>query len=147
MRDGLDTSNRKENRAMTLLSSKVSFLLRQAGLVALVLSVLAIPAQADLLDYEKKPEPKYAWKLKEKITTEEGTIYDLHLVSQVWHDILWEHQLQIYQARGIKPNGTMLLWNTGGAASPGNMAFALALAKKIEAPVAFLYHVPNQPLL
>ena len=71
---------------------------------------------ADLNEYVKKPEPAFAWKLKEKKADPRGTIYDLHLVSQVWEEIPWEHQLQIYQPPGAEPAETMLLFNTGGNA-------------------------------
>src|SRR5262249_10139535 len=45
------------------------------------------------------------------------------------------------------PKATMLLWNTGGKPSPTSIALAFDLAGKIKAPVAFLYGIPNQPLL
>jgi len=41
----------------------------------------------------------------------------------------------------------MFLWVTGGRASPEAIALGLELARKSTAPVAFLYDVPNQPLL
>jgi PhoPQ-activated pathogenicity-related protein len=41
----------------------------------------------------------------------------------------------------------MFLWVTGGSATPDSTALGLELARKINAPVAFVYHVPNQPLL
>jgi PhoPQ-activated pathogenicity-related protein len=104
------------------------------------------PIRADLFEYVKKPEPKYSWKLKETIKSDQGTIYDLHLVSQVWHDIVWEHQLQVYQPKDVEPNATMLIYNTGGTANPGNIAFGMILAQKTKTPVAFLYGIPNQPL-
>jgi PhoPQ-activated pathogenicity-related protein len=103
-------------------------------------------AQAGLEEYVKKPDPAYAWQLKEKKPFGAGIVYDLHLVSQVWQDIKWEHQLQVYQPREVAPNATMLLWNTGGSAKADDMAFGMLLAKKIKAPCAFLYHIPNQPL-
>jgi PhoPQ-activated pathogenicity-related protein len=103
-------------------------------------------SQADLYEYVKRPEAVYAWKLREKKETPDGVIYDLHLVSQTWQDIIWEHQLQVYQPKGVKPNRTMFLWNTGGGANPNNIALGMDLAKKIAAPCAFLYGIPNQPL-
>ncbi len=104
-------------------------------------------ARADLLDYVKKPDPGFSWKLKNKIESEAGTVYDLHLVSQVWQGITWEHQLQVYLPKGVKPTATMFLWNQGGTASPQSMLFGLDMAKKMNAPVAILYGIPNQPLL
>jgi len=41
----------------------------------------------------------------------------------------------------------MLLWITGGSANPANISLGLELARKIGVPVAFLYRIPNQPLL
>src|SRR6516162_1309073 len=41
----------------------------------------------------------------------------------------------------------MLLWNQGGRPSPSSIAFGMGLARKSGAPVAFLFGIPNQPLL
>jgi PhoPQ-activated pathogenicity-related protein len=113
-------------------------------IVALVLGVL--PARADLKDYIQKPEPSYEWRLKDKIAHAQGTVYDLELVSQTWHDITWKHQLQVYQPQGVEPAKTLVVWNTGGNANAHNIALGMELASKIKAPVAFLYNIPNQPL-
>ena len=99
-----------------------------------------------LQNYVARPEAVYRWELREKITRGTSTIYDLHLVSQDWQGIVWEHQLQVYQSADAKPAATILLWNQGGQASDGSIAFGLELAKKIGTPVAFLYDVPKQPL-
>src|SRR5262249_48523148 len=104
-------------------------------------------ARADLQEYVKKAEPAYSWQLKKKIESAQGTIYDLRLVSQNWQGITWEHQLQVYQPKDVRPNGTLFLRNTGGSANPATMLLALQLARRIQAPIAFLYHIPNQPLL
>src|SRR5262245_30930029 len=101
---------------------------------------------ADLNEYVKKPEPAFAWKLKEKKADPRGTIYDLHLVSQVWEEIPWEHQLQVYQPPGAEPAETMLLFNTGGNAREVPITLGMELAKRIKAPVASLYNIPDQPL-
>jgi PhoPQ-activated pathogenicity-related protein len=116
-------------------------------LAALLGPLAAVPARADLPDYLKKAEPAYSWRLKEMVPSPQGTVYDLELVSQTWQDITWKHQLQVSQPEGVAPARTMLLWVTGGKAGPGSAALAMELAKKIKAPVAFLYDIPNQPLL
>jgi PhoPQ-activated pathogenicity-related protein len=87
--------------------------------------------------------------LKDKIDNGQSgdRIYDVYFVSQTWQEIKWEHQLQIYQPRDVAPNSTLFLWVTGGSARPAHIALGMELARKIKAPVAFLYHIPNQPLL
>src|SRR5947209_13897237 len=119
---------------------------RPTVLAVTLLALAASPLQAGLLEYVKKPEPKFAWKLKDKTVTDGATIYDLELTSQEWQKILWKHQLQVYQPKDVKPNATMLVYNTGGRANVGTIFFGMDLAKKIQAPVAILYGIPNQPL-
>jgi PhoPQ-activated pathogenicity-related protein len=104
-------------------------------------------AWAGLPEYVRQPDPAYTWQLKSKISTPRGLIYDLHLVSQVWHGIKWEHQLQVYQPSGTMPKATMLIYNTGGQANPSTIAIGMDLARKTGTPCAILYHIPNQPLL
>jgi PhoPQ-activated pathogenicity-related protein len=104
-------------------------------------------ARAGLVEYVQKPDAAFKWELKGQTRQGAFTVYDLRLVSQVWEGITWEHQLQVYRPTDAAAAGTVFLWNTGGSASPGNQAFALQLAKKIRTPCAFLYHIPNQPLL
>jgi PhoPQ-activated pathogenicity-related protein len=116
-------------------------------LVAIVIGFAVVPAaRAGLDEYIKKPEPAFAWKLRAKTQDDQGTIYDLHLVSQTWQNIKWEHQLQIYLPKDVEPNSKMLLWNTGGTAKPRDVARGMELAKKSKIPCAYLYGVPNQPL-
>ena len=100
-------------------------------------------ARADLAAYVKKHDPAFAWQLKAKTDRPDGTVYDLHLVSQVWEGITWEHQLQVYQPKGVSPSATMLLWNTGGNANEEMTAVGFELARRIKAPVAVLYNIPN----
>jgi PhoPQ-activated pathogenicity-related protein/lysophospholipase L1-like esterase len=119
---------------------------RRLAISLVVLAAGTGSARADLLDYVKKPDAAFSWKLKEKKETADGTVYDLHLVSQVWQGITWEHQLQVYLPKGVKPTATMFLWNQGGKSSPASVLFGMDLAKKMNAPVAFLFGIPNQPL-
>jgi PhoPQ-activated pathogenicity-related protein len=99
-----------------------------------------------LSDYVKKADPSFAWKLAKNDTTPAGTVYELHLVSQTWQDIKWEHALQVFVPKDAKPQSTMVLWNQGGRPSPASGLLGLAIAERVKAPVAFLYGVPNQPL-
>ena len=110
---------------------------------------IATPGWADLQKYVDKPEAAFEWKLKNKLDGEQSgdRIYDLQFVSQIWQENKWQHQLQVYLPRSVAPNSTMFLWVTGGSARAEYIAMGMELARKIRAPVAFLYHVPNQPLL
>jgi PhoPQ-activated pathogenicity-related protein len=112
-------------------------------------SLIATLGWADLQKYVDKPEAAFEWKLKNKLDGEQSgdRIYDLQFVSQIWQENKWQHQLQVYRPRSVAPNSTLFLWVTGGSARPEYVAMGMELARKIRAPVAFLYHVPNQPLL
>jgi PhoPQ-activated pathogenicity-related protein len=111
--------------------------------------LLTTCAWADLQQYVRQPEAEFSWKLKNKIESEQSgdRIYDLPFISQRWQHNTWQHQLQVYQPRNVTPNATMFLWVTGGSARPAYIALGLEMARKINAPVAFLYNIPNQPLL
>src|SRR5262245_9047196 len=124
---------------------KMSFLRPAAVLPALLLAGPA--ARADLFDYVKKPEKAYAWKKVKNAKTSAGTAYTLRLTSQTWHDLVWEHDLLVVVPPKAAPKATMLLWNQGGKISPASIALAFDLADKVQAPVAFLHGIPNQPLL
>lgn len=101
---------------------------------------------ADLANYVKQPDPTFSWKLVGKTEADAGVVYDIDLISQTWHDIKWDHKLQVMVPKGAKPQATMLLWNQGGTPNPTSGLLGLTLASKVNAPVAFLYGVPKQPL-
>ena len=128
---------------------RIRFILALAWYACASIGLNATPGWADLQEYVRKPEAEFEWKLVKTLESErsEERIYDLHLVSQVWQGNKWQHQLQIYRPRNAAPNATMFLWVTGGVSRPDSIAMGMELARKIRAPVAFLYHVPNQPLL
>jgi PhoPQ-activated pathogenicity-related protein len=114
------------------------------------LNLISTPLFADLEQYVSKPEPVFSWTLRDKIPVDQtgDRVYDFHFVSQVWQGNKWEHQLQVYEPGGGSRNTrTIFLWVTGGSATPSYLDLGLSLARKIGAPVAFLYNIPNQPLL
>ena len=110
-------------------------LTRSALALWLLLGAGAAAARADLLAYVKKADKGFSWKLKSKTALADGTVYDLHLVSQVWQGITWEHQLQVYLPKGVKPTATMFLYNQGGKSSPTSVALQTAMTMMIAAPV------------
>lgn len=110
-------------------------------------SLTAASSSADLQSYVNKSESAFEWQLKNKLEQSGDRIDDLQFVSQVWQGMKWQHQLQIYRPADAPPASTMFLWVTGGGAAPQTRLLGLELARKSKAPVAFLYHIPNQPLL
>ncbi len=122
--------------------------------LALLLAVPAVSFAApdvpapptELTDYVTRKDDSFAWKLADTQTTDAGTIYDIDLVSQTWHDIKWEHKLEVFVPKGAKPQATMVLWNQGGKPDLVSTALGLKIAERVKAPVAFLFGVPNQPL-
>jgi PhoPQ-activated pathogenicity-related protein len=106
----------------------------------------AAPLPSDLTDYVAKADGSFAWRLADKTATDAGTVYTIDLVSQTWHDLKWEHKLQVFVPAGATPRATMMLWNQGGRPGAASAILGLELAKRVGAPVAFLFGVPNQPL-
>jgi len=115
-------------------------------LLAFLVLFWSTSARADVIDYVKKADPSFKWNLRKTAKTSVGTVYDIQIVSQTWQGIVWEHDLQVILPKDVKPTSTMLLWNTGGKPGVASAALALDLAGKTQAPVAFLFGIPNQPL-
>ena len=101
---------------------------------------------ADLESYFKKAEPAFRWEKVSEKTTSSGKIVELHLISQTWQGMNWEHKLQIFLPETLKHPHFCTLLNTGGNGGATEQAIGLTLAKSMECPFAILYHIPNQPL-
>lgn len=99
-----------------------------------------------LEEYVQKNDGAFSWKEVER--TEQGghAIITLRVISQRWQGEPWEHDVQIFLPKGVKPTATMVLYNDGGRVNPARTALGLAIAERANAPVAFVLGVPNQPL-
>lgn len=104
-------------------------------------------AKADLKKWLDKPEPEFKWEVSEVVPMGGCTIYTLSIVSQVWQDIKWTHDLVIFVPKDVPPSDMILLMNEGGSAKPQSYPYGVMLATKIKIPCAFLLGIPNQPLL
>ena len=100
----------------------------------------------ELTDYVNSPDSSFAWELESTSKTDAGTVYTIDLVSQTWHDIKWDHKLQVIVPKDAKPQATMLLWNQGGRPGATSGILGMQIAQRVKAPVAFLYGIPKQPL-
>ncbi len=104
------------------------------------------PARADLAAYFSKAEPNYRWQQRAQTKVEGVTIYELHLVSQTWRGMDWEHRLVIYRPHNAKYPHFSMLYNTGGSRSNDIDPMVLRMARETGAVYAILYNIPNQPL-
>jgi PhoPQ-activated pathogenicity-related protein len=121
-------------------------MVRHFAAVCVLLFLVPFAVRAGLPEYVKKAEPDFSWKIEKTDKLGTGTIYTIHLVSQTWQGIKWDHKLLVLQPKNVKPAETMLLINTGGAPTGAMQIIGLELVKRIGSPVAILFGVPNQPL-
>lgn len=112
------------------------------------IATAAAPARATALDdYVAVPEPSYSWGVVGKSSLPGGvTQYQLDLTSQTWQGILWQHRLYAATPSGAPQRRTVLMYITGSEPDPQERVFMGTLAKRLSAPVAILYDIPNQPL-
>ena len=113
----------------------------------LAVALCSVPASADLASYVDRPEPAFAWKLQSNHSRADGTVYTLHLISQIWQGVTWEHDLKLYVPRRNDTPQSVLLFVSGGSASGSEDEFLMRVAAAARAPCAILYGIPNQPLL
>lgn len=123
--------------------------MKQLLLILALFGLLLVPAprsHADLDAYLKRPEPVYKWEKTGETKVQGCTIYDLHLVSQTWQGIVWEHHLQIYRVDNMAHPHFCALLNTGGSGSKSDETLGLMAAKATGGVFAILFNIPNQPL-
>ncbi|MCX7599530.1 MAG: PhoPQ-activated pathogenicity-related family protein [Armatimonadetes bacterium] len=104
------------------------------------------PAAADLFSYLAKPDDSFAWELRSVEELPQGKVYDIHLVSQVWQGITWEHQVQVYEPANVAYPDVMAMLITGGRAGQESRTLGLMAANMSGTRFATLYNIPNQPL-
>lgn len=118
------------------------------GLFALPALCLAgwTAARADLTAYVRRTEPEFSWS--KKGSQEIGTvkIVDLQVRSQVWRGIPWNHTVRVFVPPVVRYPRLALLYITGGDPGPRDLVLASSIAPLLEAPVAILFNIPNQPL-
>lgn len=114
----------------------------------------SITPETALKSYINNGDKTFRWEVKDSLTRDKVTMYNLVLTSQTWRKITWRHQLTIFVPQELKYDGA-LLFITGGSNKDeqpnwskedklwGSLAGA---ALKTNAVVALVKQVPNQPL-
>jgi PhoPQ-activated pathogenicity-related protein len=154
-------------RCNSTLVKLVPFVLACAFLSADIKRLSAKPAAAAretapaLQEYVSRPDSSYAWTVRTRGKLGSGSYAELILRSQTWHDIVWKHQLFVYRPAKVKESAQALLLIDGGSwkdeleakpdpskpEQPPEKAMIFAtLADMVQAPVAILRQVPQQPI-
>jgi len=134
--------------------------LYRATLVAVVwlaaASCLSAVLRADeppqtIPQYVGRPDPAFSWHVQVEQPAGPGRQWELELVSQEWHGIVWKHVLVVFEPAEVRFPNHMILFITGGSTGSRpraeNLLLGRTLATKAQARVAMLHQVPNQPLL
>src|SRR5262245_30065246 len=90
----------------------------QVALLGILVFLAALgrsPARADLDSYLRKPEAAYRWEKRGEEVVDGCRVYDLHLVSQVWQGITWEHRIQVFRPEKLDFPRFCAIYNTGGS--------------------------------
>lgn len=103
-----------------------------------------------LVGYVSRDDGAFAWVREGKTETPLGaTIHELRLTSQRWKGITWRHTLLVVQPSKVTSDVAVLVIGGGNTESKGDTQtrlIATTIAAQIQAIVAVLFAVPNQPL-
>jgi PhoPQ-activated pathogenicity-related protein len=103
-----------------------------------------------LVGYVSRDDGAFAWVREGKTETPLGaTIHELRLTSQRWKGITWRHTLLVVQPSKVTSDVAVLVVSGGNTESKGDTQtrlIATTIAAQIQAIVAVLFAVPNQPL-
>ncbi|MCS7186438.1 MAG: PhoPQ-activated pathogenicity-related family protein [Armatimonadetes bacterium] len=103
-----------------------------------------------LVSYVTRDDGSFSWVREGKTETPLGvTVHELRLTSQKWKDITWQHTLLVVQPSKVMTDTAVLVISGGSTESRGDSQtrlLAATIASQIQAIVAVLFAVPNQPL-
>lgn len=103
-----------------------------------------------LLDYVTRNDGAFAWeRLRSDRLPTGAVLHELRLTSQRWKDITWTHTLLIAQPPQITTDLALMVIAGGRTDSRGDTQsrlLAATAAIQLQALVAVLFAVPNQPL-
>jgi PhoPQ-activated pathogenicity-related protein len=120
------------------------------GAFTVVMMATSQPQQLPLLAYVAQKDDAFSWQ---KVSSDRSplgvTFHELRLTSQRWKGMVWRHTLLIAQPPKVATDLALLVIAGGETDSRGDSQSRLltsAAAIQLQALVAVLYAVPNQPL-
>jgi PhoPQ-activated pathogenicity-related protein len=120
------------------------------GAFTVVMMATSQPQQLPLLAYVAQKDDAFSWQ---KVSSDRSplgvTFHELRLTSQRWKGMVWRHTLLIAQPPKVATDLALLVIAGGKTDSRGDSQsrlLASAAAIQLQALVAVLYAVPNQPL-
>lgn len=134
-----------------VMKAKVTTLALVFGLLTGLVQAQTAEVPTTLRDFVARPDDSFAWKLVDSQELDGARSYDVELTSQTWQDIVWKHDLLVFQPANLKYPDHVLLYITGGSnknkPKPEDRLLGSSLATLTGCRVALLFQVPNQPLL
>ena len=124
--------------------------LTAAGVLAALAVALACASAAsvDLGNYVKADDQAYRWEHLAQTDRADGTtVHELRVVTQVWQGITWQHRLRVITPQNPRDLPTVgFLIVSGSDAAERELHEAAFMALRLNAAVAILHDIPNQPL-
>ncbi len=122
--------------------------------VVLLVCISVAPAlRADLVEYVTRPDDSFSYEVVDRQPVEGGTVLFVHLTSQTWQDIPWQHWLVIMRPDEVAYPDNMVLVVGGGniretppTLDGGEARAAQQVSVATQSAIALLTTVPNQPL-
>jgi PhoPQ-activated pathogenicity-related protein len=115
-----------------------------------VMMATSQPQQLPLLAYVAQKDDAFSWQ---KVSSDRSplgvTFHELRLTSQRWKGMVWRHTLLIAQPPKVATDLALLViagGETDSRGDPQSRLLVSAAAIQLQALVAVLYAVPNQPL-
>ncbi|MFA0767450.1 MAG: hypothetical protein OXFUSZZB_000778 [Candidatus Fervidibacter sp.] len=120
------------------------------GAFMVVMMATSQPQQLPLLAYVAQKDDAFSWQ---KVSSDRSplgvTFHELRLTSQRWKGMVWRHTLLIAQPPKVATDLALLViagGETDSRGDPQSRLLTSAAAIQLQALVAVLYAVPNQPL-
>jgi PhoPQ-activated pathogenicity-related protein len=120
------------------------------GAFTVVMMATSQPQQLPLLAYVAQKDDAFSWQ---KVSSDRSplgvTFHELRLTSQRWKGMVWRHTLLIAQPPKVATDLALLViagGETDSRGDPQSRLLVSAAAIQLQALVAVLYAVPNQPL-